>query len=87
MKRIEDFTIIENKAVDQGSFILVAQCATRLENSQPGQFVNMQVPDTQHTFLRRPISICTFNKENNTIKFYIRKVGNGTEKLSALKYR
>jgi dihydroorotate dehydrogenase electron transfer subunit len=85
MKRIEDFTIIENKAVDQGSFILVAQCASRLENIQPGQFVNMQVPDTQHTFLRRPISICTFNKEKNTIKFYIRKVGNGTEKLSALK--
>lgn len=50
----------------------------------PGQFVEIKIPDTANTFLRRPISIHDVNFEKQTITLLIRVVGNGTTKLSLL---
>ncbi len=50
----------------------------------PGQFVEVKVPDTAKTFLRRPISIHDVDSDKQTITLLIRVVGNGTKQLSLL---
>jgi dihydroorotate dehydrogenase electron transfer subunit len=42
------------------------------------------IPDTQKTFLRRPISICDVDYRARKLRFYIRIVGNGSLRLSKL---
>lgn len=48
---------------------------------QPGQFVNVRVPDSPSTFLRRPISVNDVNREDNTLTLLIRRAGQGTSHL------
>ncbi|NLJ94774.1 MAG: dihydroorotate dehydrogenase electron transfer subunit, partial [Clostridiaceae bacterium] len=47
----------------------------------PGQFVNLSVPGF---FLRRPISICEQDPDQNTITLVYKVVGKGTKKLTTL---
>lgn len=47
----------------------------------PGQFVQVEVPNSKTTFLRRPISICYIEPEHNRLWLLIRKAGNGTAAL------
>lgn len=47
----------------------------------PGQFVNIRVPDSPGTFLRRPISINSVDREENTLTLLIRRAGDGTSRL------
>jgi len=84
MKRVCDFTVKEIRALRYNDFELFVTSDGNLEVILPGQFVNILVPDTQKTFLRRPISICDVNYAENELRFYIRIVGNGTQTLSTL---
>lgn len=85
MKRVEKFRVLTNNAIANNVFIMVVQAETKMEEIFPGQFVNILVPNSQHAFLRRPISICDVDKNNNTLKFYIQQVGEGTKALSKMK--
>jgi len=85
MKRVCDFTVKEIRALQYSDFELFVTLDEDLGTVLPGQFVNILVPDTQKTFLRRPISICDVNYAENELRFYIRIVGNGTQTLSAVK--
>ena len=51
----------------------------------PGQFVEISVPDSPTTFLRRPISINFVDRENNELWLLVAVVGEGTRRLSSLK--
>ena len=46
----------------------------------PGQFINIKIDDL---YLRRPISICDYDKETITIIFKV--VGHGTEKMAEMR--
>lgn len=50
----------------------------------PGQFVEISVPDSQTTFLRRPISINFVDRENNELWLLVAVVGDGTRRLASL---
>ncbi|MBO4581756.1 MAG: dihydroorotate dehydrogenase electron transfer subunit [Bacteroidales bacterium] len=84
MKKIADFKVVSIHHICEELFEMEVQCKESLEHIEPGQFVNVMVPDTRQTFLRRPISICDVDEKNNTLRFYIRKVGNGTAKMSGM---
>ena len=84
MKRICDFTVRDIKLLDYNDFELFVTSDEELEPVYAGQFVNILVPDTQKTFLRRPVSICGVDYTENELHFYIRIVGNGTQTLSLL---
>lgn len=45
----------------------------------PGQFVQVDIPDSKTTFLRRPISVC--NVESGQLWFLVRDAGEGTRHL------
>jgi dihydroorotate dehydrogenase electron transfer subunit len=84
MKHVDDFAITSIEQLHFNDFELYVTLNKDLETIYPGQFVNILVPDTQKTFLRRPISICDVDYRARKLRFYIRIVGNGTLALSKL---
>jgi len=84
MKQVKDFTVKEVRQLAFGDFWLSVADET-LGEIRAGQFVNILIPNTQKTFLRRPISVCDVDYTTHTIHFYVRKVGEGTKTLSELK--
>ena len=84
MKQVCDFKVRKVNQLHYNDFELYVESDKPLETILPGQFVNILVPNTQKTFLRRPISICDVDYDTHQLRFYIRRVGEGTEKLSTL---
>ncbi len=85
MKRIEDLTITEIKQLNHEHFVVYAQSKGDLSDVKPGQFVNIDIPDSKTTFLRRPISVHDVRISDNSIGFFIKIVGCGTRHLSKIK--
>lgn len=84
MKRIENLTITEIKRLNPEYFVVYAQSKGDLSDVKPGQFVNIDVPDSKTTFLRRPISVHDVRTDDNSIGFFVKIVGCGTQHLSNL---
>lgn len=56
-----------------------------LPDMNPGQFVQVRVPNSATTFLRRPISVNFVDKQANELWLLIQLVGDGTRKLAEAK--
>jgi len=85
MKHVSDFRVKKVRTLQYNDFELFVTSDEELEEIFPGQFVNILVPNTQKTFLRRPISVCDVNYADGELRLYVRIVGDGTRTLSALK--
>ena len=72
------FQILSNTALTDSVFKMVLSGDTSAITA-PGQFVNIQLDGL---FLRRPISVCDYNK--NTLTLVYKVVGKGTEKMSRM---
>ena len=81
MKKLVDFTVVENINVGAGCFLLKLQTKDELPPILPGQFVNVMIEDAG-VLLRRPISIHYANSENGELELLVKIAGKGTEKLS-----
>ncbi len=84
MKYIIDFIIKENHKISCGYCEMVVKPSNpgvELPDALPGQFVQIKIPHSPSTFLRRPISICDIDKKNGTMRFLIRNAGEGTDYL------
>lgn len=53
----------------------------QLPEIDPGQFVQIAVPDSKTTFLRRPISVNKVTHDRRELHLLIRKAGDGTRRL------
>jgi len=51
----------------------------------PGQFVEVRIDGSPHTFLRRPVSVNFVDSEQNELWLLVAMVGNGTRILGTLK--
>ncbi len=74
----EIFEIVSNIKIAENIYEMVLSGDTA-EITKPGQFINIKL---EGFFLRRPISVCDFNK--NTITIIYKVVGNGTEFMAKL---
>jgi len=83
-KQVIDAKVLANHKLNNKYFVLLIKPKKKLELIQPGQFLQLTVPNAPEVFLRRPISIHDVNYENNTISLLIQIVGKGTQKLSLL---
>lgn len=83
-KRIEDFTISENRRLNSDIFVLGLYGNNYLPEVKPGQFVQARIDESPVTFLRRPLSIHDVDYEKNAIKLLVQIAGKGTEKLSRM---
>lgn len=84
MKKIIDFTVKENRSLNNDTILLVLY-SPELPPIQPGQFVNVKIEDSPTTFLRRPISIHDIDIERGLVYLLIKQVGEGTRRLGRLK--
>lgn len=70
------FTVNSNERIAKDVYLMTLSGDTS-EITAPGQFVNLKIDGF---FLRRPISVCRYEKEKLTLVYKV--VGKGTEKLS-----
>ena len=73
------FQIVSNEALTDSVYKMILSGDTSAITA-PGQFVNIQLTGK---FLRRPISVCDYDKSTLTIIYKV--VGAGTEQMSAMK--
>jgi dihydroorotate dehydrogenase electron transfer subunit len=84
-KDIRDFTIVSNKRLTQNHFLLRLKAPAPILPVAPGQFVQVLVPGSRTTFLRRPISIHNVGQDGKSLDLLIQIKGNGTRALSELR--
>ncbi len=77
--------VVSNRTINHHYFVLELQAPEKLPEILPGQFVQMEVKGNKNVFLRRPISVHDVNYEENTIKFLIQMLGEGTRSLGKVK--
>lgn len=84
-KFLIDFKIVKNERLsDSYSLFVLEPINGELPEMQPGQFVQVEVPNSKRTYLRRPISINYVNYANNQLWLLVRKAGEGTASLMKL---
>lgn len=83
-KAVNDFTVIENTALNATSFIIRLKSPISLPVLYPGQFVNVKVDKTDKVFLRRPFSIFEADYSTNTLSLIIKILGKGSKILTGL---
>ncbi|HBS87892.1 MAG TPA: dihydroorotate dehydrogenase electron transfer subunit [Bacteroidales bacterium] len=81
MKQIQDFNVLKNRRLNADHYILELQSKHPIEDVCPGQFVQIEIPDSKTTFLRRPLSVHFYDKSKNMLSLYVRIVGEGTKYL------
>ena len=85
MKQCKDLTVCAAECPADGYVLLRLTADEPLPSIRAGQFVEVRVDDSPHTFLRRPISVNYVCREQNQLWLLVRVVGEGTRRLSALK--
>ena len=83
-KRIEELKIIDKKFLRSDYVFWEIQSETKFEYITPGQFMNVRVPNSSTTFIRRPFSIHAVDYSKNSIQFMMKMIGDGTNALSKL---
>ena len=84
-KFLIDFKIVKNERLsDSYSLFVLEPINGELPEMQPGQFVQVEVPNSKSTYLRRPISINYVDYANNQLWLLVRKAGEGTASLMKL---
>ena len=84
-KFLIDFKIVKNERLsDSYSLFVLEPINGELPEMQPGQFVQVEVPNSKSTYLRRPISINYVDYANNQLWLLVRKAGDGTASLMKL---
>ncbi|MDZ7741798.1 MAG: dihydroorotate dehydrogenase electron transfer subunit [Bacteroidota bacterium] len=81
MKKVQDFSVKSYKWLNENNYIIELQSQEDIPAILPGQFAELKVPGV---FLRRPLSILDYNKNDNSLSFYVKAIGKGTRKLGTL---
>jgi len=56
-----------------------------LPDMLPGQFVEVRIVGSPTTFLRRPISVCNFDRPRNELWLLVAVIGDGTRALASVR--
>lgn len=85
-KQIKDYVVRSNERLSDSYSLLKLQPAdgSAIIDTCAGQFVEVEVPDSKFTFLRRPISINFVDRDRNELWLLVRVAGEGTRHLVAL---
>ena len=83
-KLVEDHILVANTHLSGDNYILEFKSPVPVPEIKPGNFAEIRVPDTAEVFLRRPFSVLDVDIAKNSISFYVKVIGKGTEQLSRL---
>ncbi|NSW89964.1 MAG: dihydroorotate dehydrogenase electron transfer subunit [Firmicutes bacterium] len=74
--------IVCNRELVTGIYQLTFRSAYVSQNAKPGQFVNIKCCEGFNAILRRPVSICSVDRENKNVTIVFQKRGTGTSYLA-----
>lgn len=84
-KHILDFKVVQNQHLGENYALLkLTPVEGEVPLSAPGQFAQVLVPNSKNTFLRRPISMCNIDHNENQLWLLVRRAGEGTAALCDL---
>jgi dihydroorotate dehydrogenase electron transfer subunit len=80
--------VISNTLVNNNYKHLILSAPSKVLDIQPGQFFHLKCPNFEDTisFLRRPMSVYQYNKQQRKIEFLYKIQGKGTMAMSSLKH-
>ena len=84
-KKVRNFIVIENKALNSNNFLIRLKSDEPLPEFKPGQFVNVEINESNEIFLRRPFSVFEVDYVENTISLIVKILGRGSKKLTEIK--
>ena len=74
--------LVEKEEIIKGIYKFSVKASEIVEDSKPGNFIEIRVTDQVEPFLRRPISIYNLDRKNGILEFIFQVKGKGTELLS-----
>ncbi|MBN2415781.1 dihydroorotate dehydrogenase electron transfer subunit [bacterium] len=80
-------TVISNKPVAEGLYLMSVEAPGICSTALPGQFVHVRTGDVIDPLLRRPLCINRIDSGNGTLDLLYRVVGRGTAALAGKKPR
>lgn len=86
-KRVSDFQVVENRHLSPAYsllFLRPIEGSLKEADFEAGQFVEL-LPPNNATLLRRPISVCNVDENENLLWLLVRKAGKGTEAVTEMK--
>lgn len=83
-KHLLDLKVLSAERLHERYVLLRLTHDQPLPAMQPGQFVEVRVDGSPHTFLRRPISINFVDRQRNELWLLVATVGDGTRRLALL---
>ncbi|MCG3401388.1 dihydroorotate dehydrogenase electron transfer subunit [Staphylococcus massiliensis] len=81
---MEKMTVVSNRQIADRIYELKVKGPVTKNMKEPGQFVHIKVGEGSLHMLRRPISICDIDSEQDTFTMLFRAEGEGTKKLAKL---
>ncbi|MGG2064772.1 dihydroorotate oxidase B electron transfer subunit [Bacillus sp. S14(2024)] len=85
MMQKQNMIVVNQKEIAKNIYELVLQGDLVQQMNEPGQFVHIKVAEGIAPLLRRPISICNVDQENNEFTMLYRAEGQGTKTLAKKK--
>jgi dihydroorotate dehydrogenase electron transfer subunit len=79
---LREASIIAQKPLTGGYFLLRLKTPALAESARPGQFVHLRIPSLEPTALRRPFSI--YRAERGELALLYKRVGRGTDALATM---
>ncbi len=76
--------VVQHIAYNEDVRAITLFAPSLVRDSQPGQFIHVRVTEQYHPLLRRPISICDIDHEQQTMTLVYRIIGEGTRLLAAV---
>ena len=83
-KEVRNFLVIENRSLNHSNFLIKLKSDEKIPELFPGQFVNIDIPEQNEVFLRRPFSIFEVDYSENTISLIVKILGKGSKKLTEI---
>ncbi|MDF9555954.1 dihydroorotate oxidase B electron transfer subunit [Bacillus tropicus] len=85
MMQKQNMIVVNQKEIAKNIYELVLQGTLVQQMNEPGQFVHIKVAEGIAPLLRRPISICNVDQEQNEFTMLYRAEGQGTKTLATRK--
>ena len=83
-KYVLDLKVVSVERIHEHYVLLKLTYIQPLPEMLPGQFVEVRVDGTSHTFLRRPISINYVDRDRNELWLLVATVGDGTRRMAEM---
>lgn len=84
-KEVRNLVVTENTALNTTNFLIRLRSSEPLPTLLPGQFVNIEIKDSNEVFLRRPFSVFDADYTHNTFSIIVKILGRGSKKLTEIK--